>query len=298
MNKIIVIGSHALNRHISSFREYPSDYDMIGDIDTVINFIKTIDNIKSVRPIDNGKKMIVKADSIYEFKIIDSDVDRELFTFISNDSGTIFDGDMMYPSLNILYSLKETHKFLRNSPHFLKTRTDILFLKSIGCSIPDNFMSLFKKIERDTYNYSHPNLNQNKDNFFNDIIEYKYDHDTIHEAVKVNEKPAYQNFIKDGSEVLCSKKKFFECSEYIRNCAVLEESYVLALERSIIPHGTDPKKAFDIALIKVCSSITSGWFRDWAWENYDNVQDMYCDSFFYKFNHALINNQIKPFKKS
>ena len=294
---LIIIGSHAINKHVENFRTNPSDYDIIGYLDEVIEYIGKIPNKQVTRPFNNGAKILVRADSIYEFKIIESQSMIDLYQYVCSDENSIIEGNLIYPSLDILYSLKETHKFLRNSPHFLKTREDILTLRELGCSIPENFVDLFKKIENETYSYSHPNLNQNKNDFFTDSVEYKYDHDTIHEAVKINDRPAYKNFIKDDSEVLCSKKKFFECSEHIRNSAVLEESYVLALERSIIPHNTDPKKAFDMALMKVCSSITSGWFREWSWENYDKVQNMFDLSFMDRFNHALNCGNIKPFKK-
>lgn len=294
---IIVLGSNAINKRVNNFRQNPSDFDGLGYLEDILTFVNHIPNKSVVRPINNGASLFVKADIIYEFKIIESPTMVQLYNYIINDDVTIVDNNLIYPSLDVLYSLKETHKYLKNSPHFLKTRNDILSLRKLGCSVPENFIDLFKKIEEETYSYTHPNLNQNKNNFFTDSVEYKYDHDTIHEAVKINDKPAYQNFIRDGSEVLCSKKKFFKCSEYVRNCAVLEESYVLALERSIIPYNTDPKKAFDIALMKVCSSITSGWFREWSWENYDIVQDMFDLSFMDKFNHALDNDEIKPFKR-
>lgn len=294
---IIVTGSEAINKHINNFRSKPSDFDGVGHLKDIISFINNIPDKQVIRPINGGSTIFVKANKIYEFKIIESNTMIDFYNYVTNDTSSIIEDDMIYPSLNILYAMKESHKYLKNSPHFLKTRNDILSLRKFGCYIPENFIDLFNKIEEETYNYTHPNLNQNKDEFFTDSIEYKYDHDTIHEAVKINDKPAYQNFIRDGSEVLCSKKKFFECSEHIRNSAVLEESYVLALERSIIPHNSDPKKAFDIALMKVCSSITSGWFREWSWENYDKVQNMFDLSFMDRFNHALSCGKIKPFKK-
>lgn len=296
---MIIIGSNAINQHRKDFREFPSDVDMLCYFDDAINFINSLDNVKVARPINNGKKYLVKTDIIYEIEIIQTDVKEELYNYIMNDEKTIHAGQFIYPSLNLLYALKESHKYLKNNPHFLKTMNDIKFLRSINCSIPNDFYNLFKKIEKETYDYSHPKLNQTKNDFFDDSVKYTYDHDTIHESVKVNDRPAYTYFIKDGSEVLCSKKKFYDCSEHIRNCAVLEESYVLALERSIIPFNTEfkRKEVFDLALMKVCTSITSGWFREWAWENYYTVQKMYNDDYVDKFKLALENKLIKPYKE-
>ena len=95
--------------------------------------------------------------------------------------------------------------------------------------------------------------------------------------------------------MMCDMEKFKAQPEIVKLYGVLEESYVLALERAIIPFGTDPKRAFDIALEKVCTSITSGVFREYAWQNYFKVQELYHESFVQKFNTALAAGKILPF---
>lgn len=89
---------------------------------------------------------------------------------------------------------------------------------------------------------------------------------------------------------------FFAQPENIRLLGVLEESYVLAIERAIVPHNTPPKKAFNIALSKVASSITSGWFREYAWENYDAVQALYSDDYVKRFQKAVENGIVRPYE--
>ena len=130
--------------------------------------------------------------------------------------------------------------------------------------------------EKIQYNYNLPKLNQSKDTFFSgDGIIYEYDHDTIHEAVKFLDKPAY-TYYADG-EVWSSKEKFNQCSEKIKLFGVLEESLVLACERSQLAFSPPPdaRWSFEHALFKVCTSITSGFFREYAWENYDKVIELY-----------------------
>ena len=135
-----------------------------------------------------------------------------------------------------------------------------------------------------------------KENFFTNNVKYVYDHDTIHAAVKLLDRPAYTYYMQDGAEVNCDKIKFYEQPEIVRLCGVLEESYVLALERSVIPFKSDPDKAFKMALQKVCTSITGGWFREYAWQNYDKVLELYHKSYVDKFNVALSKGEILPFK--
>lgn len=203
------------------------------------------------------------------------------------------------PDIN--YLLKLSHRYKKNSVHFNKTRQDIIafeekykFIKMQG----DEFKSMLALRERLTYNYSHPKLATGKKQFFTDSVPYQYDHDTIHEAVKMLDRPAYTYYMQEGAEVMCSKEKFFELPEIVRLYGVLEESYVLALERAIIPHNTDPKRAFDIALEKVCTSITSGWFREFAYDNYDKIQSLYHESFVNKFNKALDEGKILPYNSN
>lgn len=209
----------------------------------------------------------------------------------------------------LILMLKLSHRFKKDSPHFLKTLRDIEILRETsdgdwGSTLGEQLywnnpelLEMLARREKATYQNSLPKLNTSKKNFFTDSVPYQYDHDTIHEAVKMLDKPAYQYYIKDGEQVLCDMEKFKALPEIVKLYGVLEESYVLALERAIIPHGTEPKKAFDIALEKVCTSITSGVFREFAWENYTNVQSLYHESFVNKFNTALASGLIAPYKK-
>jgi hypothetical protein len=205
---------------------------------------------------------------------------------------------MMVADVNTCYALKMSHRFLRNSPHFMKTMRDIHYLRSIGATIPDSLQEWYVEREKETYWYKHPKLDQGKGDFFKDDgINYVYDHDTIHLAVKRFELPAYEYFKADDAEVLCSKDKWDALPEEIKLSAVLEESMVLAIERCLVPFNftTEPKKAFLMALSKVCSSITSGWFRSYGWENFDKVVALYSDDYVDKFKAALEAGEIKPF---
>ena len=125
-------------------------------------------------------------------------------------------------------------------------------------------------------------------------MKYTYDHDAIHRAVAYLEQPAYTYYKDDQAEVFCSKDKFFALRPEKRLYGVAEEAYVLALERSLIPHPgvLTPRKAFEMALMKVCTSITSGWFREFAWENYYDVVRIYNPDYFQMFQEARAGGKI------
>jgi hypothetical protein len=169
-----------------------------------------------------------------------------------------------------------SHRYLKDSPHFLKTMQDIQMARTYGATIPECYEEFYKERQRIQYAYKLPKLNQKKDTFFSgDGINYEYDHDSLHEALKFMDNPAY-TYYADG-EVWSSKEKFNACSEEVKLLGVLEESLVLACERSQLAFNPAPdaRWSFEYALFKVCTSITSGFFREYAWENYDAVIALY-----------------------
>lgn len=211
---------------------------------------------------------------------------------------------IQFATPNEVYALKTSHKYKKNSPHFHKTRKDIILLKEHGCKIPAHLKAWWKDRVRETYNYKHPRLKGvSKGEFFNDDgIDYVYDHDAIHEVVKNLHQPAYRFFQPDGEEVHTSKEEFHAQPKYVKLYAVLEESYVLSLERSIVPFklfgdAEKCRKAFDIALEKVCTSITSGWFRKYAYDNFDAVAALYDSAYVDRFHAAAQSGQVAPYTK-
>lgn len=219
---------------------------------------------------------------------------------LGNDLITTYPGDRIAP-LDVLYLLKMSHRYKKNSPHFFKTMNDIHYMRSLGAKIPTELESVFKLREKETYDYSHPNLDvKSKDFFKGDEVPYVYDHDTIHEAVAVLGVPAYKSYMKDDSEVMTSKEKFFAQENHIRLLGVYEESCVLALERSQIPFNFEvpARQSFVMALSKVCTSITSGWFREYAWENFGVVMKFYDSMGETDYIERFKANQdlVKPFE--
>ena len=98
----------------------------------------------------------------------------------------------------------------------------------------------------------------------------------MHEAIAkygFQDKPAYLNYIKDDAEVMFSKSKWNQVSDEIKMRGAIEEVYCLALERSAIPYRgkIDPFVSFKIALEKLSTSISSGIFRDWVYDNYYQI---------------------------
>lgn len=300
---MLMIGSGALSHHFPEAGFIPRDTDYICTLEEFRAWTKCFvkGEIILCKPLSADKIHVRTKDGWnYEFEIATpgSTAQELLDYFDINDRVT------MAPP-HVLLALKLSHRYRRNSPHFLKTMRDIQFLRAQGVELGTELEEWLPKREAATYTYAHPKLDVSKDAFFDgDGVDYIYDHDSIHLTQALDSevvwgqpcpdgikgclvahgkrvfKPAYTNYMKDGAAVMTSKEKFFAVNQLIRLRGVYEETCVLALERSQIPfegeNAPSPRKSFEYALMKVCTSITSGWFREYAWEHYNEVLDLYA----------------------
>lgn len=262
---MLITGSVALNNALGVVRK-PKDIDVIARPNEVDAVRDSLGPLEDTWYHPNG--------SIVFFPV-DGPITEVEVAFAGSTGEWLLDreGDG-FASKDALLALKLSHRYLRNSPHFIKTMEDIHRLRENGASVA-GFEEWIKTRETQTYWYKHPNLKQNKEEFFGeDANRYAYDHDEIHECVALGSRPAYLEYLEPGYEVKCSKSLFFDAPEHVRLNGVAEEAMVLAYERSIVPFGTDPQYAVSVALMKVCTSITSGWFREFAWENFREVLEV------------------------
>lgn len=293
---MLLIGSQAMQQVITNIGRQPKDLDYIcteHEWDLVSE-----QYLLSARVVErNGNKgHIHTEDGVH----IEYDIAQ------TGDSNSLLlegYGNKLIAPINILLLLKMSHRYRKNSPHFLKTMHDIYLLRRAGAVITPEMEPILKLREKETYTYAHPKLNVTKAQFFNgDDVPYIYDHDSIHEVVAFLDRPAYTYYMTDGEQVKASMDKFFEQEQHIKLLGVLEESMVLAAERSQIPNNFElaPRLSFNMALEKVCTSITSGRFREFAWENYYLVQKMYDslggDNWVEKVKQAIAEDKLRPFE--
>lgn len=317
---MLIIGSHAMQAKLQGLTElrHPRDIDLIGRWDEVQTMISAFNKtwIVEARPFAEGKKYVLKLRDgrIFEYEIAWPGTTAEwLIRLVEEDRESVgivghpTFHDVVVPSLDILYALKLSHRYLKNSPHFLKTMQDIHKMRSFDATLRIEHVEWFKARQKETYNYGHPSLMVKKGDFFKgDGVSYVYDHDDIHVTMAHLKNhlglvsPAYRFYMKDGAEVDCDKNKFFYVNEEVRLLGVLEETQVLALERSQIPFKgkVEPKASFDMALMKVCTSITSGWFREFAWESYDKVQSMYEEDYVDRFWSAVDSGLVRKVEEN
>lgn len=307
---LLLIGSEAAYWHGVDLGRRPRDVDLVGTMDHVQDFISGLPDVRECRPFEGGKKYLARTEHhIFEFEVAWPESTAEwLVRLVDEDPDTeIVCSEERVPSLDLLYALKMSHRYLKDSPHFLKTMRDIHLMRAAGARIRDEHLEWYRARVAETYWYKHPALNVMKGDFFrkDEGVTYVYDHDTVHVSMGHVDRlgllgtPAYTLYMREGAEVDCDREKFFALPEEVRLWGVLEEAQVLALERSQVPFRgkVTPRWSFDKALMKVCTSITSGWFREFAWENYDKVQALYEEDYVDRFWAAVDAGVVREVEK-
>lgn len=145
-------------------------------------------------------------------------------------------------------------------------------------------------LTKKAYPQHNPSLDQSNEDFFDDAVEKKFDHDWIHELVAYYDEPLYTRLKTDTKrdKAWCEKDLWQLLSYDDKVKCVAEEAHVIACERFMIPSDWDfsPKRAYFRAVNKVCTTLTSGWFRDFAIDNFPQVIEKFDGN---KFNKVKEN---------
>lgn len=124
------------------------------------------------------------------------------------------------------------------------------------------------------------NLNKTREEFFSSEVVRFYDHDSVHAAVAMGSEPAFMKILADGSEVQTDRLKFDELPTVLKEHLVFEETFVLALERELVPmwkhSGEEPSKgdlfeAYARQLRLLTTQYSKGWFPQFIIENFTRL---------------------------
>lgn len=181
-----------------------------------------------------------------------------------------------------------------------KHKKDILWLKSRNI-LPD--MELYRELKA-YWKEKHGNkdflsLYGDKTEFFNDFVDYQYDHDYLHELVAHPNKPMYSQCHKDGEEVMIDRDKFFLMPFEDQIRMFREEIAVIALERWLLNPKTSDKmtieKAHRYSLRKTVTALTKNWATDFIVENIEEFV-MPDRSYYRNTLNTLKENQMSELK--
>lgn len=139
------------------------------------------------------------------------------------------------------------------------------------------FLKERTKLTKQAYPQGAPSLLKSNEDFFDDAVEKKYDHDWLHELAAYYDKPLYTKLKRDDSLAWCEADLWKELSHEDKLRCVAEEVYVISTERFMVRTAWEhhPKGAYLKALQKVCTTLTSGWFRDFAIDHYPEILTLY-----------------------
>ena len=140
------------------------------------------------------------------------------------------------------------------------------------------------------YPQSNPNLMQSVEDFFDDAVIKKYNHDYLHELIAYNDEPLYKKMQKCSSSVSCDVDLWYTFTHEHKVQCIAEEAYVISIERFLVPSDwqTPSKLAFYKSVNKICTTLCSGWFRDYAIDNYTEVLDIFDSVKVEKVKHILM----------
>ena len=158
------------------------------------------------------------------------------------------------------------------------------------------------KLTKKAYPQGNPKLNKSNDEFFDDPVKKVYDHDFLHELYAYEDRPMFEKLKHPEQFNLawCAKDLWDKLSQTQKLQCVAEETYVIATERFMVPNDWNysTKKAYYFALKKVCTTLTSGWFRDFAIDNFPQVFEMFEASKMYLVQaHLESDNTYKRYYK-
>lgn len=308
---MIVLGSKALhlnlNNNLARFNK--SDIDVVMSLDDFTAFIsKNQPFITKMIPTSSTKYSLRLSDKQiqhYEIEIAFKGSSQWLLDNQTSISAGIFSdnfgNDFHFVNSEVLYLTKKSH--IHYPIHYDKSIADYSLLKTVIDVEKVKTYQLYYELRlqetKERINKRSPTLNRTNEDFFDrskNVVGYVFEHDDIHEAIKHYERPVYEMMKKDFSKAWCEKDMFHNLPHEYKVRCVQEEAYVIALERYIIlrkGHYKDPQLAYKAALQRICTTLCSGFFRDFAVENYFEILNAYSDNYVSKFKEKLFSGLVK-----
>lgn len=195
-----------------------------------------------------------------------------------------YDNDVLFiVSLEGLAAIKRSHLFrdYKWDKHITQYHK---LLKSHMTDEAYNFAMDRKRLTIEKFKITNPKLNQSNSEFFDDAVTKKYDHDMLHEMVAYYDRPLYTRLKHEDKTNLawCERDLWNELPYEDKVKCAAEETFVIAAERFMIPNDWNypAKRAWYNATKKLCTTLTSGWFRDFSIDNFEQIYNMFDEDKF------------------
>ena len=224
----------------------------------------------------------------------------------NNISNMVF---TLYKLLCDFYQLREKESYPHKLPNLNVDKVD--FFKKDEVNYIYDHDSIHEAIALFVQQQLESNANKQEQSsalFTKEFLDCYYANNTV----SLKKLPAYTKYMKDDADVMTDADKFFQQNFQTQILGVVEETMVLALERfcfqpqnqKLLRSGSRhqvklPKYAFEFCLKKVCTTITSGYFREFAYIYYFEALKVYHElseagNEFYLFVNEHLD-MLKPF---
>lgn len=300
---MLIVGSKAFNHNFPNQGRQYKDVDIIAyrkDVEYLKNFLspeRVVDNRGLVSLKGIKKTEIYDRDQI---EILVADDSPALKSYLEECDADVY---LRYATPEVLFSMKKSH--IHFPIFFEKHIKDYTFLYDYfngNDKLKDITKTHFKEIEERRGKLKTPSLNKGTNEFFgqsNKYVKSYFVHDRIHEAVAHYDAPLYTRMQRDSSLAKC-EKDMWEAFSFEDKCkCVLEEAYVIALERKVLPGLYGGQKWFtseeclNWALYRICTTLCSGWFRSFATDNYFRIKEFVNKNFVEDFLQKVQEGKIE-----
>jgi hypothetical protein len=307
---MFIIGSSALRKSINIDRVI-KDTDVVGT-SRELDFL--IDKLSPKEVIVNEKHNCAILRGIQNKDIFFSTRNVEFFISDNRESlieytkyEKIDEFKVGYASIETLFSLKKSH--IHFPIKFQKHIEDYCNLYNQVGGV-DNLKEItkigFKEAESRFGELKTPKLNKKVATFFDQskkFVDYFFVHDDIHRVMAHYDSPIYERMQPDITIAKCEVSLWNNFSFEDKCKCVLEEAYVIALERKLIPvmfgssnEFVTPKQALEWSMMRICTTLCGGWFREFATNNYKEIISMSNPKYLDKFMESVKLEKIKIIK--
>ncbi|NBO22407.1 hypothetical protein EBU94_03575 [bacterium] len=298
---MFIIGSSALKKRISHSNRSVKDTDVVGT-HRELNYLVDLLSPKEVRLNEHNCAILKRIKNKNEFFQTDN-----VEFFISDDKQSlteytkyenIEEFKVGYASLETLYSLKKSHihfplKFKKHIQDYCELHNEVG-----GTDNLSNITKIgFSEAESRLGKLRTPSLNKKVSTFFDQskkFVDYFFIHDDIHRVMAHYDSPLYERMQSNKELAKCEVSLWNDFSFEDKCKCVLEEAYVIALERKIIPvmfgssnDFTTPQQALEWSMMRICTTLCGGWFREFATNNYKEIMSMSDPKYLDKFMESV-----------
>lgn len=279
---MIVLGSRAARHHLPTFRD-PADWDLVVTSDEIrrigLEFDGTISEFVPASPYKYRLKL-------HDEPLIEVEVAEEgsnvLLVAAARGWPSIETpiGRAFVPPLDTLWRIKKAHVYW--PVHWEKNIADLHVLGAACGFRPDAAAEAFYRLRLAECEAKYGARRQARLSMSNDAFFAKsqkavgrvVDHDQIHEVVAYGERPLFETMKHDPSLATLARDLFEAADRQTQLRLVREEAMAIAIERYIVPGTvTDGAQAYAKALKRICTTLTSGWFREFAIMNWPALNE-------------------------